>query len=278
MKLISPAYDFGEFCQSLLGKDPMQVLDAASAEITYARQNHREQTKDSNFRKGSKGRIYCENLQQFIALFMGTVPDEISQDFLAAVRPLALNLLQKWEIASMRELVSRQIEAPSGVELGELADFLAIVVSKDEVDTGDISRPLGMLEKLLQSPKTARVFEERVDLAFHGYNDVTFELFEIPQVRSFVLKLDEKFPYWLFFLSKHHLGLQCILLCFLPPSLTEAGRARVFPERIGDLLTRRWLPAMNHVCSLVDYSEQDVHRLTERALAYIKNGRFPSGE
>ncbi len=26
----------------------------------------------------------------------------------------------------------------------------------------------------------------------------------MPEVRSYVAKLDEKFPYWLFFLSKHH--------------------------------------------------------------------------
>jgi hypothetical protein len=86
---------------------------------------------------------------------------------------------------------------------------------------------------LTESPKTARHFAESVDIAFHGYDDIALELFEMPEVRSFVAKLDEKFPYWFFFLSKHNLGLQCVLLCFLPPSLTETARAEVFPALIG---------------------------------------------
>jgi hypothetical protein len=120
----------------------------------------------------------------------------------------------------------------------------------------------------------AKTFEERANVVFHGYDDVTAELFEMSSVRSFVAKLDEQFPYWLYFLSKHHLGLQCIMLCFPPPSLTEKARAELFPERIGDLLTRRWFPAMNHVCAFAGCSEQDIHRLTDRAIAYISNGRL----
>ncbi len=97
----------------------------------------------------------------------------------------------------------------------------------------------------------------------------------MPAVRSFVSKLDEKFPYWLFFLSKHHLGLQCVLLCFLPPFLTETARAGVFPERIGELLTRHWFPAMNHICDYAGFSEQEVDALTDRVVDYINHGRFP---
>src|SRR5947209_7006597 len=127
--LVSPDYNFSEFCRSMFGKDPMQVMEAASAEITYARRNHREKTKDSNFRRGSKGRAYCEDLQQFIALFMGTVPDQISPEFSNAVRPLALHLFQKWEIVSLRELIARPTEPASPIDLGDIADFLTIVVS-----------------------------------------------------------------------------------------------------------------------------------------------------
>ena len=85
--LVSPDYNFSEFCRCMFGSDPMQVIDTASAEITYARRNHREKTKDSDFRKGSRGRAYCEDLQQFIALFMGAVPDQVSAEFINAVGP-----------------------------------------------------------------------------------------------------------------------------------------------------------------------------------------------
>jgi hypothetical protein len=261
----------------MIGKDPLQVIDAASAEITYARLIHQQKTKDRNFRRGSRGRVYCDDLQQLISLLMGSAPDRVSSEFINAMRPLALHLLQKWEIVGLRQVVAHPTEPTPLMELGEITAFLMVVISKEDVETGDISPSLRALNRLIESPKTARQFAERVDIAFHGYDHVTLELFEVPEVRSFVHKLDEKFPYWLFFLSKHHLGLKCLLLCFLPPCLTDTAHAETFPARIDELLTQRWFPAMNHICSYARFSEQEVKSMTDHVIAYIAHGRFPQG-
>lgn len=271
ISLISPTYNFRDFCQCMFGNDPLQVIDAASAEITYARLNHREKTKDRDFRKGSRGRTYCDDLQQLISLFTGSVSDKVSPGFCDAVKPLALHLLQRWEIVGFRQLVVR----PKEPTLVDPKDFLTLVITKEEVEAGDISAPLRVLDRLMESPNTARHFAESVDIAFYGYDDVALELFKMEEVRSFVVKLDEKFPYWLFFLSKHHVGLKCVLLCLLPPFLTDTARADVLPARISGLLMQRWLPAMNHICQYSGYSEQEVHALTDRVLAYVTHGRLP---
>jgi hypothetical protein len=152
------------------------------------------------------------------------------------------------------------------------ADPLVVVVSREEVNAGDTSGTLRVLHRLIESPMQARSYFERVDIAFHGYDGWAQEPFEIIEVRSFVTRLDEKFPYWLFFLSKRYLGLQCLLHCFLPPFLTEEGRARVFPQRIHDLLMRRWIPAMNHMCAFAGLSDEEGDALTERAVEYITRG------
>ena len=60
--LVSPDYSLKEFCDVMHGKNPLEVMDAASAEITSARRLHREATNRSDFRKGSKGREYCDSL------------------------------------------------------------------------------------------------------------------------------------------------------------------------------------------------------------------------
>jgi hypothetical protein len=52
----------------------------------------------------------------------------------------------------------------------------------------------------MQSPESAKEFFERVDIAFHGYDHDSRELFEIPDVRAHANQLDEQFPFWLFFL------------------------------------------------------------------------------
>lgn len=154
------------------------------------------------------------------------------------------------------------------------ADPLVVVVSKTEVDALDTSAALSVLMRLYESPVTARSFLERVDIAFHGYDQIADELFEVPEVRKFVYELDQQFPFWLYFLSKRYLGLQCLLHCFLPPFLTEEARNQIFPERINQLLTQRWYPAMAQMCQFAGYSDEHVERLVDRSLQYITNGRF----
>jgi len=152
-------------------------------------------------------------------------------------------------------------------------DFVTIVASKSEVLSGDTQSVLGAFRALIATPATALKWRERVDFAIDGYNDTQWELFEIQEVREFIAKLDQDFPFWLFFLSKRDLGLQCIAYCFLPPFLKPEARARIFPERLDALLTRRWFPAMNQICDWVGMTEAENETMTNRAVEYLLSGR-----
>jgi hypothetical protein len=57
---------------------------------------------------------------------------------------------------------------------------------------------MATLSTLMASPEHALKLFERVDIAFHGYDTVQWEIFEIPEVRAYVNRLDEQFPYGLF--------------------------------------------------------------------------------
>lgn len=149
---------------------------------------------------------------------------------------------------------------------------LIIIVSKDEILSEDVTTALGSLKKLIKSPEVAQSYMERLDIAFSGYDNHPEELFEIPEVRNYVYKLDEQFPFWLYFLSKKHLGLQAILLCFLPPYLNEEAKQKIFPEKINDLLTKRWFPALNHIGNFVGMSNTENEAITKRTIHYIFNG------
>ena len=151
---------------------------------------------------------------------------------------------------------------------------LIVVVSRDEVLSEDIFPALGTLKKLIESPKIAQSNKENIYIAFHGYNNYPEELFEIPEVRNYVYKLDGQFPFWLYFLSKKHLGLQSLLMCFLPPYLKEEAKQEIFPESINDLLTNRWFPALNHIGDFVGMSENENKAISERTIQYIFNGPF----
>lgn len=144
-----------------------------------------------------------------------------------------------------------------------------IVVSRSEVEARDPSSVLDALRALIASPDAARQYCESVDIAFQGYDTVREELFEIPEVREFVHALDEQFPYWLFFLDKSALGLQCVAHCFLPPFLTAEARQRIHREQLADLLSNRWFPAMNQICEWVGFSEEQIERLSNRSVDYL---------
>jgi hypothetical protein len=210
-------------------------------------------------------------------LMNGSVPDGSTPEFLWTVKPLVEQQLQNWEIGNLRQIFANlpRRGGSSLLDLPESADPVIFVVSRDEVEAGDTSVVLGQLRRLVESREVARAFVERVDIAFHGYDDVGWELPEIPEVRDFANQLDDQFPYWLFFMSKRHSGLLCLLYCFLPPSLTAEGRAKHHPPIIERLLVGRWFPAMNHICAYVGYSEEQIERLSERALAYFTTGLFP---
>lgn len=152
-------------------------------------------------------------------------------------------------------------------------DFLSIVVPKRDILTRDVSPTLALLRTLIESPETARHWHEKVDLAIDGYNDSTAELFELTEVRAFIHALDAEFPYWLYFLSKRHLGLQCIAYCFLPPFLTPKAQREDFPRRLHDLLTRRWFPALNQIAAWVGMTDEELEALSDRSAHYLVHGR-----
>lgn len=62
-----------------------------------------------------------------------------------------------------------------------MLDPIVILIARKEVESQDISRILSMLKTLLSNPETAKEHFEKIDIAFHGYDDDTRELFEIPE-------------------------------------------------------------------------------------------------
>ncbi len=152
------------------------------------------------------------------------------------------------------------------------SDPIVILVSRDEVEGRVATTCVDALKSCLSSPERARSLCERVDIAFHGYDNDPRELFEIVEIRNFVSFLDDNFPFWLFFLTKAGSGLQCITLCMMPPFLTEEARRTVHAERLNDLLTKRWFPAMNHVCGIVGFSEEKIEALSDGMADYFIKG------
>jgi hypothetical protein len=146
------------------------------------------------------------------------------------------------------------------------------VVPREEMEAGDILPTLGMLTPLIHSPRTACAFMERVAMYIAGYDDVTWELFQIDAVRDFVRSLDQRFPFWLYFLDKRTGSFDAIWRCMMPPFLTQEAQQRIFPPRLEPTLRNWWTPAMEKMAELAGLSEAEHHGLCERYADYFQGG------
>ena len=162
-----------------------------------------------------------------------------------------------------------------GGSLSVKADRPVLIgISREDVEGGRIEGALSVLRSMMSSPGCAASFKEDVDVTFWGYDDDPRPLWEIEEVRTFVARLDQEFPFWLFFLYKFGLGIQSILLCLLPPFVPDEDKSRTLKPKIYEILTTRWFPAMYRVCEYAGGSADDIERLSERTMSYIVHGRF----
>lgn len=147
---------------------------------------------------------------------------------------------------------------------------LTVVIGRDEIEARDTSRLEHVFRQLL-APEAAVKYCERVELAVVGYEEDPRVLHEIPEVRDFIHMLDEEFPYWCYFLTKHGMGLLLVLACFCPTDLPVDGRPYV-AEAIGTYLMERGLPAMIEICESVGCSEPEKRHLADQVMDYFSNG------
>jgi hypothetical protein len=149
---------------------------------------------------------------------------------------------------------------------------LVVIVRRHDVEAGNTASTLRVLSRLLAGVATVREYRERVDIAFQGYDTDSRELFEIPEVRRFVAALDDSFPYWLYFLTRESTGLQALAFCFLPPYLTEEAQRTIWPQRLAELVGRRWGPAFADLAAKTGWSEADAAHMLATAGHYFLEG------
>jgi hypothetical protein len=157
-------------------------------------------------------------------LMQGSVPSDTTVEFLIAAKPLVESLLPIWNLGNLRSVFAHVDASLPDLRWLRAADALTVIASRKEVLARNTREVCNALRGLTASRDLTLKWRERVDFRIHGWDHSTEELFENPDVRDFVYELDEVFPFWLFFLSKHTDSLKFVTLCFLPPYLSPDGR------------------------------------------------------
>ena len=151
--------------------------------------------------------------------------------------------------------------------------MLVIQGSREYVEAGNIVPVLNILNTLIE-PQNIKKFANKMMFVIDGYNEDPRELAEIPEVRNWIKKLDESFPYWFFFCSPH-----CQTLKFLAFTLSEIqkdSRGQVFID--GDQLLKFMLEHFEAMNALEDkglITAVENFKVSKKIEKYFKDNAKP---
>lgn len=93
-----------------------------------------------------------------------------------------------------------------------LCKSICIEVKHDSIKTQNVSSVLKFAEIFASSAQNAWNARGSVSLSISGYCSDSRELWEIPEVRAYVMKLTTAWPSWMFFMDE---SLQSLTTCFM---------------------------------------------------------------
>ena len=153
------------------------------------------------------------------------------------------------------------------------SDYVLIFASRDDIQAGDIQPILGPLNALLRQDVASRM-RHKVRFGVNGYDDDPRALYDIPEVQSWMRKLDQEWPYWFFFLSPgEHSTLGWITGTLVPFVKLRHGFRFDDPVAFGQF-TEVHFAAMNQICEFLGDSGDTIRRMSDAVVAfYVSRGK-----
>ena len=147
------------------------------------------------------------------------------------------------------------------------AEWLNVVVDRTEVAALGISRTARILSGVLANRNAIECYCGRVDVAFSGFAGDRRELYEIPEIRRFVAKLDAAFPYWFYFLSTESATLGVVSSCLCSVSKLSPGMVMFGPDLV-EFMTRHF-EALNWLFDNYSLDEADNVEISRNVAKYF---------
>lgn len=147
-------------------------------------------------------------------------------------------------------------------------DLINFKIDRKDIEDCDISFYVSYIDSFFDTKESFIKCVGRVEFSVDGYDDDPNELWEIPEVRCFLKRLDSARPYWAILQSPHGNWLQCLVVCLVTVRKSDKGIELLKPLELGDLMTR-WLEALNQVSNRYSLSDSMNKELTFRVADLI---------
>ena len=147
-------------------------------------------------------------------------------------------------------------------------DWLGVVVSRDDVESKDISSTLDTLSSLLVDRASVQKYQGRVSISFDGFNDDPREIYEVPEIRRFCTQLDVSFPYCLYFLSMQDPSLKMFAFCLCRVEKDGPGVVRLDEMDLASFFQSHFT-AMNRLFSVYSLDEETNRSISDSVVQYF---------
>ena len=159
--------------------------------------------------------------------------------------------------------------------LGQFERVL-VGVSRDEVEAGNVEAFAQMFERLQMNDGLARRLEGRVGFFILGYDSDPRELWEVSEVRRWVVAAQSVVKYWFYFWDRHagrRSLIALLALCVVHPVRREDGGWEFEAADLSDWLNQHFA-SLNEITARLCLGEQENQRISLEAFRCI----FPDYE
>ena len=86
-------------------------------------------------------------------------------------------------------------------DIAQQSDYIVLQISQEAIQNCDTSEYVTLLHGATGSLQSFEVAFQRYVFLIPGYDDDPRELYQIPEVVSFIKDLNSKLPFWLYFVN-----------------------------------------------------------------------------
>lgn len=148
----------------------------------------------------------------------------------------------------------------------QIPDLYVVEITREEIENKHVARVLDLLNAFLEPP-LVREACEKVMVTVGGYDEDPREIWEFPEIRAFMVELDQKWPYWLYFLEKDSDDLLAITHCLCDSEELGSGITFLNSKKLGVFLAEHFGP-MNACWERAGMSMPQNVALTNRVIDY----------
>jgi hypothetical protein len=136
------------------------------------------------------------------------------------------------------------------------------------VKAQDISSVLRVADALSSSRESALHNRGRVSLTFDGYERDQREIWEIPEIRSFVKKLHAEWPSWMFFISNSNYSFTALFQCLVKVRRTNDPNKSQLLELPPEILVQGF-EGINLICDEYQLGDEVCNNESHRIMSAL---------